>query len=75
LGGIMQLSGALLGSWLITHLGLSYRGVFLVSAVARCLPLFLFMPMLYERPTLYVKKDTRDIARTPSLAPVAPIHE
>jgi MFS family permease len=75
LAGIMQLSGALLGSWLITHLGLSYRGVFLVSAVARCLPLFLFMPMLYERPTLYDKKDTQDIARTPSLAPVAPMHE
>lgn len=75
LGGIMQLTGALIGSWLITQLGLSYRGVFLVSAVARCLPLLLFLPMLYERPTLYDKKDTADLARTPSLAPVAPIHE
>lgn len=75
LGGVMQLSGALIGSWLLTHLGLSYRGVFLVSAFARCLPLFLFMPMLYEKPTRYDEKDTADMARTPSLAPVAPMRE
>jgi MFS family permease len=49
LGGIMQLTGALVGSWLLTRMGLSYRGVFLVSALARCLPLFLLLPMLYER--------------------------
>jgi MFS family permease len=76
LGGIMQLTGALIGSWLLTQVGLSYRGVFLVSAFARCLPLFLFMPLLYEKPTLYDKqKDDVDIARTPSLAPVAPMRE
>lgn len=75
LGGIMQLTGAVIGSWLLTQVGLSYRGVFLVSAFARCLPLFLFMPLLYEKPTLYDKKDTADLARTPSLAPVAPMRE
>ncbi|HKP61618.1 MAG TPA: MFS transporter [Polyangiales bacterium] len=62
LGGIMQLTGALVGSWLLTRIGLSYRGVFLVSAVGRCLPLFLLLPMLFER------QQAKAVGR-PSLAP------
>jgi MFS family permease len=62
LGGIMQLTGAMLGSWLLTRMGFSYRGVFLVSAVARCLPLFLFLPMLYE-------KQPAGVPTAPSLHP------
>jgi MFS family permease len=73
-GGIMQLSGAALGSWLLT-LDLSYRGVFLVSAFARCLPLFLFLPLLIEKLTLWDKEHDIPEARTPSLAPVAPVRD
>ncbi|HKU37435.1 MAG TPA: MFS transporter [Polyangiales bacterium] len=64
-GGIMQLSGALVGSWLLTRVGMHYRGVFLVSALGRCLPLLMLLPLLFEKP----KPGPR-----PSLAP-APIHE
>lgn len=62
LGGIMQLTGAMLGSWLLTRIGFSYREVFLVSALARCLPLFLFLPMLMEKPR-------REPSAVPSLRP------
>lgn len=65
LGGIMQLTGALLGSWLLTRMGFSYRGVFLISALARCLPLFLFLPLLFE-------KRPAGVLSAPSLHP-APV--
>jgi MFS family permease len=49
LGGFMQLSGALLGSFLLAKVGLGYREVFLVSAALRALPLLIFVPMVLER--------------------------
>jgi MFS family permease len=49
LGGLMQLSGALFGSFLIAKLGLRYRDVFLVSALGRALPLCLFLPLWLPR--------------------------
>lgn len=48
-GGLMQLSGALVGSFLLTRIGLHYRDVFIVSAVARALPLLAFVPQLVVR--------------------------
>jgi MFS family permease len=69
LGGIMQLTGALLGSWLLTRIGLSYRGVFLVSAFGRCLPLFLFLPMLFERQKRREASGLGVHVPRPSLAP------
>jgi branched-subunit amino acid ABC-type transport system permease component len=49
LGGLMQLAGALLGSYLLAKLGLRYREVFLVSALGRALPLLMVLPLLFER--------------------------
>lgn len=43
--GLMQLSGALLGSWLLARGGMNYRDVFMVSALARALPLLAFLPL------------------------------
>jgi MFS family permease len=48
-GGLMQLGGALLGSFLLANLGLRYREVFLVSAMGRALPLLLLIPVVLER--------------------------
>jgi MFS family permease len=44
-GGLMQLSGALLGSVLLARGGMHYRDVFMVSALARALPLVAFLPL------------------------------
>jgi MFS family permease len=49
LSGLLQLSGALLGSFLLAKFGLRYREVFMVSAALRALPLMLFVPLLLER--------------------------
>jgi MFS family permease len=43
-GGLMQLSGALLGSMLLARGGMHYRDVFIVSALARALPVLAFLP-------------------------------
>jgi MFS family permease len=43
--GLMQLAGALLGSFLLARVGLNYREVFLVSSLARALPLLAFVPL------------------------------
>jgi MFS family permease len=44
-GGLMQLSGALFGSFLLARGGLHYRDIFMVSAVARALPVLAFVPL------------------------------
>jgi MFS family permease len=49
LGGLFQLAGALSGSLLLAHAGLTYREVFVVSAVGRSVPLLLLVPMLYDK--------------------------
>jgi MFS family permease len=64
LGGILQLTGALIGSLLLTRLGLSYRAVFMISAVARCLPLLMFLPMSFEK--------TRPDSSVPASSSLAP---
>jgi MFS family permease len=48
-GGLMQLAGALLGSFLLANVGMRYREVFLVSAMGRALPLLLLVPLVLER--------------------------
>jgi MFS family permease len=48
--GLMQLCGALLGSFFLTRLGLSYREVFLISSLARALPLLTFMTEYVRKP-------------------------
>ena len=73
--GIMQLMGAAIGSFLLTRLELSYRGVFLVSAFGRCLPLFMFLPLILEKITFWDRQHDIPEARTPSLAPVAPVRD
>jgi MFS family permease len=56
-GGLMQLSGALCGSFLLARMGMQYRDVFIVSAVARALPLLAFVPQLVvRRPLLAARK-------------------
>jgi hypothetical protein len=62
LGGLMQLSGALLGSFLLAKLGLRYREVFLVSAAMRALPLLMFVPLILERRP----EGQRSLARVPA---------
>jgi MFS family permease len=62
LGGLMQLSGALLGSFLLAKLGLRYREVFLVSAAMRALPLLMFVPLVLERRP----EGERSLARVPA---------
>jgi MFS family permease len=52
-GGLMQLAGALLGSFLLAQLHLHYREVFLVSAVGRALPLLVFVPVLVDGRTVF----------------------
>ena len=49
LAGLMQLGGALFGSFLLARVGLSYREIFLVSALGRALPLMAFLPMVMSR--------------------------
>lgn len=44
-GGLMQLSGALFGSFLLARAGLHYRDIFVVSALARALPVLAFVPL------------------------------
>ncbi len=48
LAGLFQLSGALCGSYLLSHAGFGYRDVFYVSAFVRLLPLVLLVPALAE---------------------------
>jgi MFS family permease len=62
LGGLMQLAGALLGSYLLAKFGLHYREVFLVSALGRAVPLLMFAPLLFERrlATRAVTQPARD---------------
>jgi hypothetical protein len=59
LGGFMQLSGALLGSFLLARLGLRYRELFLVSAGLRALPLLLIVPAALDRRA----ERSRELAR------------
>jgi MFS family permease len=49
LGGLMQLGGALLGSFLLARIGMSYRELFLISALGRALPLMAFLPVVMAR--------------------------
>ena len=49
LGGLMQLGGALLGSFLLARFGLQYREIFLISALGRALPLMAFVPVVMAR--------------------------
>ncbi len=51
LGGLLQLLGALFGSLLLSHAGFAYRDVFMASAVGRCLPLLLLVPLLHDKRT------------------------
>ncbi|HEX4352061.1 MAG TPA: MFS transporter, partial [Polyangiales bacterium] len=60
LGGFMQLSGALLGSFLLARLGLAYREVFLVSAGLRALPLLLIVPAALDRRAVRARELARD---------------
>jgi MFS family permease len=50
LGGMMQLSGALIGSFLLARLHLSYREIFLISSILRAIPLVAFVPLFITRP-------------------------
>ena len=65
LGGLMQLSGALIGSFLLARFHLSYREVFLISSVLRALPLLGFVPLLAAA------RSSRSLtpARSMSIAP------
>ena len=56
-GGLMQLSGALLGSFLLARVGLQYRDVFMVSALARALPLLAFLPLSVAKRPLAAARD------------------
>jgi MFS family permease len=49
LGGVMQLSGALAGSWLLAHAHFGYRDIFVTSGFLRALPLLGFVPLLAAR--------------------------
>jgi hypothetical protein len=53
----MQLSGALLGSFLLARVGMHYRDVFMVSALARALPLLAFVPLAMVRRQLTPARD------------------
>jgi MFS family permease len=56
-GGFMQLSGALLGSFLLARVGMHYRDVFMVSALARALPLLAFVPLALVKRQLQAARD------------------
>jgi MFS family permease len=56
LGGLMQLGGALLGSFLLARLGLHYREIFLISALGRALPLAAFLPAVMARRELSIAR-------------------
>ena len=60
LGGVMQLSGALIGSWLLAHAHFGYRDIFVTSGFLRALPLLGFVPLLAAR---------RESTRPPMAAP------
>lgn len=47
--GLMQLAGALLGSFLLARFHLQYREVFLISSLMRALPLLAFVPAVAAR--------------------------
>lgn len=55
--GLMQLSGALLGSFLLARVGMHYRDVFMVSALARALPLLAFVPLAVVKRQLAAARD------------------
>jgi MFS family permease len=69
LGGLMQLGGALLGSFLLARVGLKYREVFLVSAGLRALPLLLFVPLVIERRSTGDRSRADASQPQPSLTP------
>jgi branched-subunit amino acid ABC-type transport system permease component len=56
-GGLMQLTGALFGSFLLARVGLHYRDVFMVSALARALPLLAFVPLFLVKRQLTAARD------------------
>jgi MFS family permease len=63
-GGLMQLGGALLGSFLLSNVGLRYREVFLVSAMGRALPLVLLVPLVFELRAQSARSLARATARS-----------
>jgi hypothetical protein len=76
LAGVLQLSGALLGSYLLTHAGFDYEKIFRASALFRFLPLLGLLPLLQTLPTLRAPATltqfvTGRVTLPPSLAKLA----